>query len=367
MVGPSGPACASPRCRWPTAPPGRPSKVSGTLRGSADAGVEAGHLRRRATLPGHLLRPSRGRRHPGRRAGTPGAGRPRGTRPGHPWRGLRRGQGPRPGHSKTRLSPPATPGGGPRLARGSCWTSCRWSPWPASSRASSAATPASRKPCGASPGPGSPSTCRKGTAWATPWESGFPAGPGRRGPRGRCPGRGRPLPAPGRADRGLPGRAGRPPRRPGAQRGRGLHSSPAGAVYPSLFREMTWSTRGSGETLRRCARRAAPPSSSPTWADVDDGQPLAALRDELRRWPRPGVAPSHPGRPRGTGGSTGSHSRNTAPIARPHARDMTHPHTPPPTATPPGPAPVSATVWVSWVVAQRGGAAHSPIPAPSRR
>ena len=147
----------------------------------------------------------------------------------------------------------------------------------------------------------------------------------------------------------------------------GYYLLAAGAVYPSLFREMIWSTEGvADETLRRCAAAGLRPFLLPTWADVDDGPALAALRDELRRAP-PGVAPHTRGVLEASGGSTGSHPPgNTAPIARAYARDMTHPHPHPHPQHLPGRSRFGHCMGVAGGSAARGRGSP-PIPAPSRR
>ncbi|HEV2126058.1 MAG TPA: TIGR04282 family arsenosugar biosynthesis glycosyltransferase, partial [Chloroflexota bacterium] len=55
-------------------------------------------------------------------------------------------------------------------------------------------------------------------------------------------------------------------------------------VFPTLFREMVWSTSRVGEeTLRRCTALALTVHRLPAWSDVDDIATLKALRDWLSR------------------------------------------------------------------------------------
>ncbi|MBV9913139.1 MAG: TIGR04282 family arsenosugar biosynthesis glycosyltransferase [Sinobacteraceae bacterium] len=58
------------------------------------------------------------------------------------------------------------------------------------------------------------------------------------------------------------------------------------AVYPWLFREMSWSTDGvASETLRRCRTLGLRTHVLPTWYDVDNATSLDILRTDLRRMP----------------------------------------------------------------------------------
>jgi rSAM/selenodomain-associated transferase 1 len=67
----------------------------------------------------------------------------------------------------------------------------------------------------------------------------------------------------------------------------GYYLLAARAMYPSLFREMPWSTPAvANETLRRCRALGLRPYLLPTWYDVDDAGTLARLRGDLARLPR---------------------------------------------------------------------------------
>lgn len=62
-------------------------------------------------------------------------------------------------------------------------------------------------------------------------------------------------------------------------------------LYPSLFRDMTWSTSVvAEETLRRCAALALRAQLLPPWNDLDDAASLDGLRAELAA-AAPDVAP----------------------------------------------------------------------------
>ncbi|MGH2355249.1 MAG: TIGR04282 family arsenosugar biosynthesis glycosyltransferase [Chloroflexota bacterium] len=71
----------------------------------------------------------------------------------------------------------------------------------------------------------------------------------------------------------------------------GYYLLAARAVYPSLFRNMVWSTASvAAITLRRCREAGLRTHRLLLWYDVDDAAGLARLRQELRQAP-PGVAP----------------------------------------------------------------------------
>ena len=198
---------------------------------------------------------------------------------------------PRPGHSKTRLSPPLTPEGAARLARGFLLDVLQ-----VVARAGLVPRIISRDPGEQEAlrrlaGSGVAVHVQEGRGLGDALESAF-----RRGLAGGAPvvgvlGADIPTLPPAVLTEACRAVQDGHHVALGRSEDGGYYLLAAGAVYPSLFREMTWSTEGvADETLRRCAAAGLRPFLLPTWADVDDGPALAALRDELRRAP-PGVAP----------------------------------------------------------------------------